>query len=132
MIEYLQYVGELLTPEVINVLLIMCVAVLIFFVAYVSSAIAGTEQGKQALTIWKMVDDALYNAAMVMLHTDYDVDEAQDMANNYEKLYGKKIDPRLAYSIKQAENHIEKHAPFDFDFWDVYHRAEAIYQDRIR
>ena len=130
----LQYLGEQLSPEMFNLFAVFIAGFLMIAVGAAVSAFQSTERLRQVAMVWSLIDDAVLNA-ILFLAVGENVDAVslgEQYATEYAEAYGELIDSRMAYTIKHAELYIEQFAPFDFDFFAVYHRAENIYQNKVK
>lgn len=123
---------EVFKPEVFNFAMTVVAVLFLLIVRWAVAAFASTEQGRRVIHIWDILDDAIYDASITVFFGKYEEDEANKLVEEYKARFGKDLDPRIAFVVKQTELQIEPIAGFDFDFLAVLNRAERIYQERVK
>jgi hypothetical protein len=120
-------VSSFLSLGLVNTVLIVGIVVGLFLLTRFVSAITTNEYVKANQTLLAMLGDTLFNAIMLVAWGKVDYSEFEEKALDYEREYGRYIDPRMWYVLERAEDWLEGYG-FQVEFDELLAIAESVYR----
>lgn len=120
-------VNAFLGLNALEIVLIVAIAVGLFLLTRLITAITTNEYVKANETLLALLGNTLFDAVMLVAWGKVDYSVYDQKAADYENEHGRWIDPRMWYVIDKAEAWLETYG-FDVEFDELIARAEAIYR----